>query len=88
MTIIVDAVNIAFEVYKFLIIARIILSFIGHNPNNPVIKFIYELTEPFLGIFRRFIPPMGNIDFSPIVAFLALSVIQYWLVIPALGLIF
>ncbi|MCL0067926.1 YggT family protein [Peptococcaceae bacterium] len=39
-------VNVAFEVYKFILIARIILSFIRHNPHNPVIKFIYELSEP------------------------------------------
>ena len=88
MNIIVNAVNVAFEVYKFILIARIILSFIRHNPHNPVIKFIYELSEPYLGIFRRFIPPVGMLDLSPLVAFFALSIIQYWLVLPILRIIF
>ncbi|MCL0106397.1 YggT family protein, partial [Peptococcaceae bacterium] len=46
----------AFEVYKFILIARIILSFIRHNPHNPVIKFIYELSEPFLAILSLLSP--------------------------------
>ncbi|MCL0052377.1 YggT family protein [Peptococcaceae bacterium] len=75
-------VYVAFEVYKFILIARIILSFIRHNPHNPVVKFIYELSEPFLAIFRRFIPPVGMIDLSPIAAFIVLSIIQYWIVLP------
>lgn len=81
-------VNVAFEVYRFILIARIILSFIRHNPHNPVIKFIYELSEPFLAIFRRFIPPVGMIDLSPIAAFIVLSIIQYWIVLPIVRDIF
>jgi len=81
-------VNVSFEVYKFILIARIILSFIRYNPYNPVIKFIYELSEPYLAIFRRFIPPVGVIDLSPIAAFIALSLIQYVLVLPLIKYIF
>lgn len=81
-------VNVSFEVYKFILIARIVLSFIRYNPYNPVIKFIYELSEPYLAIFRRFIPPVGVIDLSPIAAFIALSLIQYVLVLPLIKYIF
>ncbi|MBO8136655.1 MAG: YggT family protein [Desulfotomaculum sp.] len=88
MFIIYDAVDVAFEVYKFILIARIILSFVKHNPYNPVIRFIYDLSEPYLGIFRRVIPPVGMIDFSPIAAFFTLSIIQYWIVLPLVRAIF
>ncbi|MEG6616460.1 YggT family protein [Peptococcaceae bacterium 1198_IL3148] len=88
MGIVYNAVEVAFEVYKFILIARIILSFVRHNPYSPVIKFIYELSEPYLGFFRRFIPPVGMIDFSPIAAFFVLSIIEYWVVLPIVRLIF
>lgn len=73
---IVTLIDIAFEVYMALMMARIILSWIKHNPYQPIIKFIYEITEPVLGFFRRIIPPIGVIDISPIVAFLALGFVK------------
>lgn len=69
-------VNIAFQVYIWLIFARIILSWVKHNPYQPVIRFIYETTEPVLGFFRRIIPPIGAIDISPIAAFFALELLN------------
>lgn len=88
MGIIYDVVRVAFEVYKFILIARIVLSFVRHNPYNPMIRFIYDLSEPYLGIFRRFIPPMGMIDFSPIAAFIALGMLEHWIVLPVVRLLF
>lgn len=88
MGIIYEVVQVAFEVYKFILIARIILSFVKHNPYNPMIRFIYDLSEPYLSIFRRFIPPMGMIDFSPIAAFFALGLLQYWVVLPLVRMLF
>lgn len=72
----VCAVDIAFQVYSWLIIVRVVLSWVRHNPYHPLVRFIYDVTEPYLRIFRRFIPPVGMIDLSPIVAFLVLEVFQ------------
>ncbi|AEG14770.1 YggT family protein [Desulfofundulus sp. TPOSR] len=81
-------INVAFQVYAWLIFIRIILSFIRHNPYQPLIRFVYEITEPVLGFFRRFIPPVGMLDFSPLVAFFALELLRQIIlnVIRALGL--
>ncbi|MBM7855243.1 YggT family protein [Desulfohalotomaculum tongense] len=87
MFIIYQAVDVAFEVYKVIIFARIILSFVKHNPYSPLIRFVYDMTEPYLSIFRRFIPPVGMVDFSPIAALFALSIIK-WLVMSLLRAIF
>ncbi|MEW6541485.1 MAG: YggT family protein [Bacillota bacterium] len=76
MSLIVDVVSTAFSVYSLLIIGRILLSWIPHNPYNPVVRFVYELTDPYLNIFRRVIPPLGMIDISPIVALLVLHLIR------------
>lgn len=76
MSLLVDVISTAFTVYTLLIIGRILLSWIPHNPYNPVVRFVYELTDPYLNIFRRVIPPLGMIDISPIVAILVLSLIR------------
>lgn len=76
MSLLVDVVSTAFSVYTLLIIGRILLSWIPHNPYNPVIRFVHELTDPYLNIFRRVIPPLGMIDISPIVAILVLNLIR------------
>lgn len=79
MGILNTAIDVAFRVYTYLIIIRIFLSWIPHNPYQPVIKFIYEVTEPYLKIFRKIIPPIGTIDLSPIAAFIVLHIILYLL---------
>ncbi|KJS14676.1 MAG: YGGT family protein [Peptococcaceae bacterium BRH_c4b] len=71
-----DIVNIIFQVYIWLIFARIVMSWVKHNPYNPLIRFIYDVTEPLLGFFRRIIPPIGVIDISPIAAFFALELLN------------
>jgi YggT family protein len=73
MSLIVEIVDVAFIVYTWLIIGRIILSWVRHNPYNPVVRFIYDLTDPYLNVFRRVIPPLGMIDLSPIAAILVLQ---------------
>lgn len=63
----------AFDLMSWLIIARVILSWIPHNPHNPILRFIYEVTEVILGPIQRLIPAVGGLDFSPIVAIFLLD---------------
>jgi uncharacterized protein YggT (Ycf19 family) len=71
------------RVYYWLIIIRVVLSWIP-LPENDIVRliyrFIYDATEPYLGLFRRIIPSMGRggvgFDFSPIVGILVLFVIE------------
>jgi YggT family protein len=77
-------VNALFLVYIILIFARILLSWIPRIPYNPalsaVIGFIQDVTNPYLNIFRRFLPPVGGggfaLDLSPIIATLVLIIAQ------------
>jgi uncharacterized protein YggT (Ycf19 family) len=66
----------AISFYTWLIIAYVLLSWF---PVSGVLLDIYRvianLVEPYLGIFRRFIPPVGMVDVSPIVAILVLQLI-------------
>lgn len=62
--------------YKLVLIIRIALSWIPHNPHNPAITFLYKITEPVLEPVRRVIPAIGGIDISPIIVFIGLSFIK------------
>lgn len=76
VVLIAQLVNIIFEVYIWLVIIRCILSFFRHNPYQPLIRFVYEVTEPVMAPFRRFIPAAGGVDFSPIIVILVLTLLQ------------
>lgn len=78
LNLLVIVIHWAFRIYYLLILANILLSWIPHNRGNAVIRFIYEMTEPYLRIFRRFIPvsPRFPIDFSPIIAIFVLYFIE------------
>ncbi|ABO49253.1 protein of unknown function YGGT [Desulforamulus reducens MI-1] len=68
--------DVAFWVYEMMLLIRILMSWFPHNPYNPIVRFLYETTDPYLNIFRRIIPPLGMVDISPIAAFLVLRMIQ------------
>jgi YggT family protein len=54
--------------YFFLIIASVILSWIGQGLRHPFVPLLYQLTEPVLRPIRRVIPPIAGIDLSPLFA--------------------
>ncbi|MGQ9511609.1 YggT family protein [Thermodesulfitimonas sp.] len=87
MEFVVKLVDVAFEVYAILILVRVVLSWIRHNPYHSVIRFIYDMTDPYLNIFRRLIPPVGVVDFSPVVAFFVLELIRALVLRLLVGLI-
>ncbi|MEI6791731.1 MAG: YggT family protein [Actinomycetes bacterium] len=79
---IADYVSTLINVYTFLIFAYILSSlyqsFGGRIPyNRPLIAlldFLRQVCDPYLGLFRRFIPPLGAIDLSPLVGILVLTI--------------
>ena len=77
-----DYVAALLLVYTVLIIANVVLSWVQQfrplpysTPLRAVTGFIEESTNPFLNVFRRFIPRLGPLDISPIVAILVLSIV-------------
>lgn len=67
-------------IIEVLIFLRAILSFIVRDINNPIVSFVYQVTEPVLAPFRKLINKLnintGMIDFSPLVALLFLSLLS------------
>jgi len=73
-------VSLVFNILYFVLVIRIILSWVGADPYNEIVQIIYRVTDPVLLPFRRLPLQMGAIDFSPILAFLVLSVVRNFIV--------
>lgn len=73
-------VCLALYVYWFILLIRVILSWVqafgGRTPPalDPLVRVVYDLTEPVLGFFRRYIPPLGMFDLSVLVVFIVLGI--------------
>ncbi|MCZ6828856.1 MAG: YggT family protein [Gammaproteobacteria bacterium] len=65
--------------YFFALLAMIILSWIAPGSSNPFVYLLHQLTKPVMAPFRRLIPPMGGMDFSPILVFIGINVVQIML---------
>ena len=84
---IINAVATCFYVYFLMIFVRCLLTFIPNlDWNNPPLKWLKESVDIYLDLFRKFIPPVGPFDLSPMVAFFGLMFIE-WLVLNALAFI-
>ncbi|MBI4675586.1 MAG: YggT family protein [Chloroflexi bacterium] len=70
-------IDIFFNVVLLLILVRIILSWLPQFRYHQFAEIIFGITEPILGPFQHLIPPIGMIDISPMVAIIALSILQY-----------
>ena len=73
--------DLGLNIYMWLIIARALLSWVSPDPYNPIVRFLYRVTEPVLSYVRRRLPVIfGGIDFSPILILAAIIFLQRFLV--------
>jgi YggT family protein len=61
------------DIYSYVILASVILSWVNLPPDNPLVKVITALTEPVLGPLRRLVPSIGGLDFSPLLLMMVLQ---------------
>ncbi|WP_077300371.1 YggT family protein [Virgibacillus pantothenticus] len=73
--------NLAFTVYTFALIIYIFMSWFPGARESAVGEVLTKICEPYLEVFRKFIPPLGMIDFSPIVAIIVLRFAQKGLLV-------
>ncbi len=71
-----SVINFLFTAYNFIIFIRVVMSWVRVDPYNPLVRIIYQLTEPVLAPLRRVIPPAAGLDFSPIVAFFLIELLR------------
>ena len=73
-------VSLVFNIVYFLLVIRIILSWVNPDPYNNIVQLIYSVTEPILTPLRKLPLNFGGIDFSPIIAFILINVLRNFLV--------
>lgn len=72
-------IDTLFTCYVVMLSIAIISSWFPEIQDNIVIRFVRFYTDPYLAFFRRLIPPVGFVDFSPVVAFIALRIMAAFL---------
>lgn len=68
------------EIYMWIIIGRAIISWVNPDPYNPIVRFLYQATEPVLYRIRRLLPDLGGLDLSPMVVIIAIIFIKKFLI--------
>lgn len=71
-----NIIDTLFFTYTIMLFLRIIGSWFPNFSDSRFMQFISFYTDPYLNFFRRFIPPLGMFDLSPIVAFFALQILE------------
>ena len=76
-----NVLDIALNLYMWVVVARAILSWVNPDPYNAIVRFIHNVTEPVLVQIRSRIPAsFGGIDFSPIIVLLGIYFLRMFLV--------
>lgn len=78
---IATVLDLALNIYMWLIIARALLSWVNPDPYNPIVRFLYNVTEPVLSFLRRRVPMVfGGLDLSPLIVIAAIMFLRIFLV--------
>ena len=64
------------DLYFLVVLVAVITSWMQLPPNNPIVHYSRMLTEPFLAPIRKLLPPMGGLDFSPLILLFLLRFIR------------
>jgi YggT family protein len=77
-----QVVNLVFQIYIFIVIARALVSWVNPDPYNPIVRFLYNATDPVLDRMKRILPlQFRGIDLSPVALLILLSVVEQMLLV-------
>ena len=72
--------HIIFTTATMVVIARAVLSWVSPDPNNQIVRIIYQLSEPLLFPVRKRVPYFSGVDFSPLILLLLIMFMDNFLV--------
>ena len=73
---VIQIISLMLQLFELALLARIILSWFPNvDRSNPIIQFLFDVTEPVLRPIRDMLPPGGMFDFSPLIVFLVIQVL-------------
>ncbi len=83
----VEVLNLGLTIYMWIIVARAVISWVSPDPYNPVVRFLYNATEPVLGWVRRHVPIVfGGLDLSPVLVLVVIVFLQKFLIVSLMEL--
>ncbi|ANU13618.1 hypothetical protein GPDM_09175 [Planococcus donghaensis MPA1U2] len=81
MSVILNLILSAINIYFYILIVSVFMSWVPSIKESSFGQMISKITDPYLDIFRRFIPPIGMIDISPIVAIFTLNLASQGIIV-------
>ncbi|MCS7215119.1 MAG: YggT family protein [Thermodesulfovibrio sp.] len=75
-----DILDILLTAYSFIVIISAIVSWVNPDPYNPIVRFLYKVTEPLLSPIRKLLPLRLPVDISPLILLLLIYFLQKFLV--------
>ncbi|MBT9530243.1 MAG: YggT family protein [Pseudomonas sp.] len=76
----IGVTSLFFKVFFFALIVSVILSWVAPGSHNPGAQLVNQLCEPLLAPFRKLLPNLGGLDLSPIFAFIALNLVDRFVI--------
>lgn len=73
-------IDVFFQLLSWAIVIRIVMSWLRTSRSNAGFRFLYDVTEPILRFFRNITPRVGYLDFSPVVAIIAIDIARFVLI--------
>jgi YggT family protein len=73
---VIGVIGLLVNIYFFALLAMIIISWVAPTSRHPALLLLWQVTEPVMAPVRRILPPMGGLDFSPILVFILINVLQ------------
>ena len=64
------------DLYSLVVLAAVVLSWVRSDRRHPLVQLVYKLTEPAIAPIRRVLPPIGGLDFSPMILLVALRILR------------
>jgi YggT family protein len=76
---VLDLVFLLLDIYKWVIIAAALVTWVSPDPRNPIVMILRQITEPVLAPARRLLPPWrtGGLDFSPLIVIFAIQLVEW-----------
>ena len=73
---VIDVLNSGFRILFYCVIGSVVLSWVAPGNNHPLLQIVEEISAGILSPIRKFLPPMGGLDFTPIIGLLLLNLIN------------
>jgi YggT family protein len=75
--VVIQVLSVALQIYGIVLLARVLMSWFPNvDRSNPLIQFVYDITEPVLRPIREMLPQTGMIDFSPLIVFVIIQLLM------------